>query len=355
MKIRHITYPEREIWNNFVAQSSESPILQSFEWGEFKSKFGWEPVRIAVEDQGRIVAGISILKRKIPYIRHSLFYAPRGPLVDFSDRGLLEFLLEGIEKEAEEHRAISLKMDPVIHEDQEGTLNILRKLGFVKASKQIQPRATILLDLDRELNDILMSFEEKTRYNVRLAQKKGVIIREDPSEKGIRIFHEMYKETANREKFLVHPLKYYQMIREILFERGMGSNFTAYYNEKPIADVIVFCFGSKVWYMYGASSSEYRNVMSNHLLHWQVIRWAKERNVKTYDLWGIPANPKEEHPLWGVYRFKKGFGGKTVKYIGAYDFPHSPLFYNLFEHGVLLFQNIRSLLTKGKIEDSLGE
>ena len=243
MKIRHITYPEREIWNRFIAQTPSSSILQSFEWGELKSKFGWQPIRIAVEDQGKIIAGISILKRQIPYIRHSLFYAPRGPLLNFQDRNLLEHLLEAIEREAEEHRAISLKMDPAINEDQEEILNILRKLGFVKASKQIQPRATILLDLDRELNQILMSFEEKTRYNVRLAQKKGVVVREDPSEKGIRLFYEMYKETAQRDKFLIHPLIYYQKIRELLFERGMGNNFIAYFNNKPIAAVIIFCFG----------------------------------------------------------------------------------------------------------------
>lgn len=355
MKIRHITFPDKERWNNFVAGSPESPVLQTFEWGELKSRFGWQPIRIAVEDGGRLIAGISILKRQIPYIRHSLFYAPRGPVVDFSNRELLECLLEAVEKEAEEHRAISLKIDPDLDESREEAVANLLKLGFIRALKQVQPRATLLLDLDREPNDILMSFEEKTRYNVRLAQKKGVIVKEDPSEKGIGIFYDMYKQTAQRDRFLVHPLRYYQAVRELLFEKGMGSNFIAYYRDKPVASVVIFCVGSKVWYMYGASSSEYRNVMPNHLLHWQVIQWAKERKYKTYDLWGIPVDPREEHPLWGVYRFKKGFAGRSVKYIGAYDFPYSPLFYNLFEYGVLGWKNLRSLLTKGRIEDSLGE
>ena len=188
-----------------------------------------------------------------------------------------------------------------------------------------------------------------------MAERKGVVVKEDLTEKGINIFYELYKITALRDKFLIHPLKYYQSIRELLFEKGMGTNFVAYYENKPIAAVMIFCFGSRIWYMYGASSAEYRNLMPNHLLHWQVINWAKERNYKTYDLWGIPANPVEGHPLWGVYRFKKGFNGKSVKYIGAYDFPYSPLFYHLFEHGVIWWQNLRSLMTKGKIEDSLGE
>jgi lipid II:glycine glycyltransferase (peptidoglycan interpeptide bridge formation enzyme) len=154
---------------------------------------------------------------------------------------------------------------------------------------------------------------------------------------------------------LIHPLSYYQKVRDLLIDKGMGSNFIAYYEGKPIAGVIVFCFGERVWYMYGASSSEYRNVMPNHLLHWSVIKWAKEKKYKHYDLWGIPAKPQEKHPLWGVYRFKKGFNGKEERYIGAQDLPFSPLLFSIFEHGVSFWQNFRSLITKGKIEDSLGE
>jgi lipid II:glycine glycyltransferase (peptidoglycan interpeptide bridge formation enzyme) len=188
-----------------------------------------------------------------------------------------------------------------------------------------------------------------------LAEKKRVEIKEEPTEAGINAFYDLYKITAARDNFIIHPLSYYQAIRQQLFEKGLGSNFLAYYNGKPVGAVIVFCFGSRVWYMYGASSSEARNVMPNHLLHWKIIQWAKEKNYKLYDLWGIPANPKEGHPLWGVYRFKKGFNGRLVKFIGAYDFPYSVLYHTLFEHGVSWMQNLRSLLTKGKIEDSLGE
>jgi len=337
-----------------MASAPNSPILQSYEWGELKSRFGWQPLRLAIEDSGKIVAGVSILKRTLPF-RHSLFYAPRGPVINFKQRELLEFLLGAIEKEADKHHAVSLKVDAEIPEEDKEILDALRRLGFEPALKQIQPRATLLVDLSEDLDKLLMNFEEKTRYNIRLAEKKGVVVREDLSEKGINSFYALYKTTALRDKFLIHPLKYYQLIREILFEKGMGTSFIAYYENKPIAAVLIFCFGSRVWYMYGASASEYRNLMPNHLLHWQVINWAKERNYKTYDLWGIPANPVEGHSLWGVYRFKKGFNGKSVKYIGAYDFPYSPLFYHLLEHGVIWWQNLRSLMTKGKIEDSLGE
>ena len=358
MKIRHLTYADREEWNRFVAASPTCPVLQSFEWGELKSRFGWTPIRLAVEDNGKIIAGVSILKKQLPYLGHSMFYAPRGPVIDFSNRQLVEFFLCGIEELADDEKAISFKIDPEIPDlplAQSSPLTNLDGCGFVKAPKQVQPRATLFLDLTRDLDDILMSFEEKTRYNVRLAQKKGVVVVEDKSQKGMDIFYHMYQQTAKRDHFMIHPLKYYQSIRELLFTKGLGSNFIAYYKNKPIASVIVFCFGTKLWYMYGASVSEFRNVMPNHLLHWQIIQWAKQKNLKTYDFWGIPANPKEGHPLFGVYRFKKGFGGKSVKFIGAYDFPYSPLFYNLFEHGAIWFKNVISLVKKGKISDSLGE
>lgn len=351
MKARIITCAEREKWNEFVAQTTKCPVLQSFEWGELKGRFGWQPIRLAIEEDDKIVAGISILKKEVPYIRHALFYAPRGPVIDFQNKELTHFLLEAVEKEAEKHHAISLKIDPDLPEGDKG----LAALGFEKALKQVQPRATILLDLGPELDAILASFEEKTRYNIRLAEKKKVKIVEEPSEAGINTFCSLYKETALRDKFMIHPPVYYQAIRELLFEKGLGSCFIASHNGRPIAAVIVFCFGTKIWYMYGASASESRNLMPNHLLHWEIIKWAKEKGYKSYDLWGIPAKPAPGHPLWGVYRFKKGFNGKVVKYPGAYDFPYSPLFFHALEHGVVWWQSLRSLLTKGRVEDSLRE
>jgi lipid II:glycine glycyltransferase (peptidoglycan interpeptide bridge formation enzyme) len=355
MESKIITFPERQRWNDFVATSPNSSVLQSYEWGELKSYFGWRPVRITLEEGGRIVAGISILKREIPLIRHCLFYAPRGPIIDFSNKERLDALLEVIEQEADRNHAVSLKIDPEIAADSPAAVANLTALGFEKALKQVQPRATLIIDLERDLETILMGCEEKTRYNIRLAEKKGVSVKEDPSDKGIAVFHELYRATAVRDKFLVHPEVYYQKIREIMFPAGLGTNFIAYYNKRPVAAVIVLAFGRTVWYMYGASSSESRNVMPNHLLHWEVIKWAKERGYKEYDLWGIPARPTDDHPLFGVYRFKKGFNGALVKYIGAYDFPYSPLLYYAWEYGLLWWQNLRSLITKGKIEDSLSE
>jgi len=355
MEARIINEGQRDEWNDFVSASPECPILQSYEWGELKSYSGWKPIRLALFDGDNIVAAASILKRRLPYTSKSIFYLPRGPVLDFKKTDSLDILLEAVQKEAKRENAILIKIDPFVLEDDQKSIENLSSRGFARKKKQIQPRVTFLLDLTKDLPDILASFEEKTRYNVRLSEKKGVEVWDASDEGGVELFSKMYGETAQRDNFLIHPKSYYDHVKELIIDRGMGKIFVANYQGKPIASVIIFTFGHKAWYMYGASISKYRNVMPNHALHWHVIKWAREKGIKTYDLWGIPANPTEKHPLWGVYRFKKGFNGKLVKLIGVYDKPLSPLYYQLFDKGLAFLQSARSLITKGKISDSLGE
>ncbi|MCX5750852.1 MAG: peptidoglycan bridge formation glycyltransferase FemA/FemB family protein [Candidatus Saganbacteria bacterium] len=343
-------------WNDLITGFPNASILESYEWGELKRSSGWEPIRLVVEDAGEIKAAISILKRKTPYFNKSIFYAPRGPgMADFKDETVWEELLKGVKEQAQFHHAMALKIDPFVQEKDVGATIVLKKHGFHFVRSQIQPRATFILDLSKDLDALLASFEEKTRYNIRLAERKGVEVRENPSEEGVKIFYNIYEETAKRDKFTVHPLSYYQRIRELIIEKGMGGIFIAYYQGEPIAGVYIFCFGDTVWYMYGASSAKYRNIMPNHALHWQVIQWAKERGYKKYDLWGIPAHPHEGHPLWGVYRFKKGFNGEEVRLIGMCDLPFNTFWYNLIDKGIASYRAMHSLITKGKISDSLGE
>lgn len=353
MEARILIEKDKILWNDFVSTSSHSSILQSWEWGEIKGGAAWQPIRLALFEGSLIKAGISILKRRLPLGR-SLFYAPRGPIVDFSNENILNALLLQIALQAKKENAIALRIDPEVEEN--GTVEkILKTRGFIKKRKQAQPRATFYVDLALGLDDLLMTFEEKTRYNIRLSEKKGVSVREMNSDEGVDVFYGIYQETARREKFLIHPVSYYRKIKKILIDAGLASIFIAHHEGRAIGGVFIFRFGEKAWYMYGASVNDGRNVMPNHALHWHVIKWAKEKGLKTYDLWGIPSNPDEKHPLWGVYRFKKGFNGKLVKYIGVYDFPFDPILYHIFDKGTAILQDLRSLITKGRIEDSLAE
>lgn len=352
---RLTTAQELSEWNNFLASTKECPILQSVEWGDFKQHFGWTPIRLGAFNGERLVGGISILKRKIPLPGKTLFYAPRGPVLEPFDAETFTGLIQKIRALAKEHNAVALKIDPEIEETDSGKIRLITQNGFHFVPKQIQPRATFFIDLSRDLDDILASFKSKTRYNIRLSQKKRVEIKEMTNADGLNIFYEIYQKTAKRDAFIIHPYKYYKILIDLMAPKSMLHTFIAFYKETPLAGVYIFSFGDKVWYMYGASSDKHRNVMPNYALHWEVIKWAKKQGYKIYDLWGIPAHPNPSHPLYGVYRFKKGFDGELKKFIGMYDLPFQPVWYSLMDKGIKTYTNLRSLLKKGKISDSLGE
>ncbi len=209
--------------------------------------------------------------------------------------------------------------------------------------------------MTQSLDDLLAGFESKTRYNIRLSARKGVKVKEATNSESVKIFYKIYIDTAKRDTFIIHPFDYYMKVIDIMAEKGMVHIFLAYHNDIPIAGVYIFSFGHKIWYMYGASSNKYRNLMPNQALHWEVIKWAKKKGYKIYDLWGIPANPHHNHPLYGVYRFKKGFGGTLKKFVGMHDLIFQPSWYNFMNKGIKTYVSVRSLIKKGKISDSLGE
>lgn len=349
------TEEEFSRWNEFVASTQECPIIQSYEWGEFKRISGWVPIRIAVFENDKIVGGISIQKRRIPHIGKCLFYAPRGPVLNVTKREHFSVLMSKVYEIAQKHNAIVLKIDPEIDEGNEAALDVLHEHNFQFVEKQIQPRATYFLDLTKTLEDILAGFESKTRYNIRLSLRKGVEVHEETSLEGAQKFYDIYETTAKRDAFIIHNFAYYKRVIGLMADKGMVHLFLAYYKDVPVAGVYIFAFGRKVWYMYGASTNEYRNVMPNQALHWHVIQWAKQQGYTTYDLWGVPANPHEGHPLYGVYRFKKGFGGEFRKFIGMHDHVFKPFWYKLMNSGIKTYVSLRSLIKKGKISDSLEE
>lgn len=335
-------------WNE--SASKHSQILQSYEWGELKSNFNWSPIYLQVGDGSLAM----ILKRKLPLFNKCFFYIPRGPLVDFKDGPKVKALMRAIGQEAKKHGAVFLRIDPEIVETDLSAVETLKKEGFKKAKKEIQPRATFILDLTKSLDDIKAGFENKFRYNIHVAEKNNVIVEEEKSEIAIEKFYSIYKETCSRQNFIIHPISYYQNIFSILLQKGMGSVFIAYMNDLPVAGVIVFVFGDRVWYMYGASSQKARSAMPNNLIHWEIIKWAKEKGLKEYDLWGIPTKPKEGHPLWGVYRFKKGFNAELKNFIGAYDLAYNKILYFLFDKIIEIYQNTVRFIKKGTVKDSLS-
>lgn len=324
-------------WNSFVATSSEGHILQSSQWGRLKERFGWQAARIAIEDRGQLLAGAQVLFRPLPLGLQTIAYVPKGPMTDWANEEVTQALLETLHHLCRQRHAIFLKIEPDLAEDPI-VAQKLTELGFRASPQTVQPRCTILLDLTPDLEAILARMKSKTRYNIRLAARKGVMVREGTSE-DLPDFYRLMQITSERDRFGIHSESYYEVVYQLFAPRGLAKLFLATFEDKVLAGLMAFAFGQRAWYMYGASSNEHRNLMPNHLLQWEAIKWAKERGCLTYDMWGVPDEEEEvlereflkrSGGLWGVYRFKRGFGGQVVHYLGAYDYVYSPLLYWLY-------------------------
>jgi peptidoglycan pentaglycine glycine transferase (the first glycine) len=322
-------------WNSFVAESPVGHVLQSSQWGQLKERFGWQVARLAIEDQGQWRAGTQVLFR--PLGPQSIAYVPKGPITDWADTEATQALLEALHQLCRQRRAILLKIEPDLAGD--STLpQRLSELGFRPSPQTIQPQCTILLDLSPEANDILACMKSKTRYNIRLAARKGVVVREGTAD-DLRDFYRLMQITGQRDGFGIHSEAYYQVAHQLFASLGLAKLFLASFEDEVLAGIMAFAFGQGAWYMYGASSDEHRNLMPNYLLQWEAIKWARELGCLTYDLWGIPDEEEEvlekeflkrSDGLWGVYRFKRGFGGQVVRYLGAYDYVYSSSLYWLY-------------------------
>ncbi|MBI4652494.1 peptidoglycan bridge formation glycyltransferase FemA/FemB family protein [Candidatus Desantisbacteria bacterium] len=353
---KFIEIKEKNIWDSFIENTGNPQILQTYAWGEIKRNFSWEPLRFGFYQDDKLKGAVLLLKKIIPFSGgKSIFYAPRGPILDYHDSSILNGLLEGVRQINKYHKAIVLKIDPFISEDDEESKKKFLQCGFIKAEQEIQPRCTFIVDLEMSIDEISKNFEPKTRYNIKLAVEKGVIIKKTDGEEGVSIFYTLLQETAKRDKFVIHSEEYYKTVWNLLKNDKRCEIFLAYVDNKVVAGVFLFIFNNTCWYMYGASNNLYRNYMPNQLLHWEVISWAQSLGIKNYDLWGIPCNLYPEHPLWGVYRFKKGFGGKQVKLIGSYDLPLSGFYYFLWKKGLDIYRKAINLKTRKSLNSALEE
>ncbi len=320
---------DREQWNEAVAHLPCGHVLQSYEWGEFKSRHGWTPFRLLFMAAEEAVGAASVLLRRLPRLPWGVMYVPKGPALDYDDRELLDTALGRLEELAREQRAIFIKIDPDVLADRSHVREALVYRGWRASQEQIQFRNTLLIDLRRSEDDLLMAMKSKTRYNIRLAKRRGVEVSLG-GVKDLPLFYEMYTTTSARDDFVIRPYSYYADVWETFVERDLAQLLLARYEGETLAGLIVFHFGDRAWYMYGASTNKHRNLMPNHLLQWEAMRWAKAEGYRFYDMWGAPEVLDESDPMWGVHRFKAGFGGDFTSHIGAYDFPTSRFLYWLY-------------------------
>ncbi|MBI4787485.1 MAG: peptidoglycan bridge formation glycyltransferase FemA/FemB family protein, partial [Chloroflexi bacterium] len=316
---------DHDQWNHAILRLPAAHILQSWEWGAFKAKYGWTPTRVLFLDQDTPRAAAQILRRPLPHTPFGVLYVPKGPLLDYSNSTLVTETLSALARIAREQRAIFIKIDPDL------PLNTvhcsLLTVHWHLSREQIQFKNTVLLDLTPTEEQLLAAMKPKTRYNIRLAQKRGVRI--IPGTRAdLPLFYEMYAETSARDGFLIRQFPYYHDAWGAFLDAGRAQMLLARIGDETVAGLILFVFGDRAWYFYGASRNTHRDAMPNHLLQWEAIRWAQAHGCTVYDFWGAPDTLDENAPMYGVYRFKEGFGGKFTQHIGAYDFVvNRPLYF----------------------------
>jgi len=311
-------------WNNFLKKFPDAHLLQTGEWGELKSAFGWEPVRIILDDG----TGAQILFRRLP-LGLTLAYLPKPAFSGDSEQFWVE-----VDALCKQRRAVFLKVEFDAWDNETvGTSHIALRTS----DHNIQPPRTITVDLCGTEDDILARMKQKTRYNIRLAAKKGVTVR---AWDDLLAFHQMMLVTGGRDGFGVHSLEYYQRAYQLFHPTGMAELLVAEFEGTPLAALMVFARGKRAWYVYGASNDRERNRMPAYLLQWEAMRWARSKGAIEYDLWGVPdadegtleaGFTERSDGLWGVYRFKRGFGGELKRATQAMDRVYNPWLYRLYE------------------------
>jgi peptidoglycan pentaglycine glycine transferase (the first glycine) len=344
---------ERQAWNEFVAAAPAGDVLQCWEWGELKARTGWEALPVGVRDGGGLAAVALVLKRRLPRTRRCLFYCPRGPVADPARPDALAELVAGIREEARRHGAIAVKADPAV-EAGDGLVAGLQALGFRPPAGGgegfggTQPKSVMKVPLPGDEDALLASFHEKWRYNVRLATRKGVRVECEGGAGAVDRFYDLLLVTAQRDGFRVRARSYFQQMRELLLERGLGQLFMTYAGETAVSGAIAFVLGRQCWYVYGASDNDHRHLMPNHLMQWEMMRWAQGRGCSVYDMRGVSpevdGEPVEGH-LAGLNRFKRGFGASYHEYVGDWDLVLSPAWYGLF---VKALPVVRRAMARGR-------
>lgn len=335
-------------WNELIAGLPGAHLLQTGEWGKVKINNGWSPATWAWRDErGKAVAAALTLQRQLSSSRLlqglSVLYIPKGPLLDWSDTMLRRRVLTDLAMLARRSGAIFVKMDPDVAlgtgvpgepDAQElalgaSVLQVLQTEGWRFSAEQVQFRNTVLIDLTPDQDRLLAQMKQKTRYNIRLAERKGVKVRV-ATQAEIPLLYQMYAETAARDDFVIRERAYYQALWSTMMGAGLAEPLIAEVQGEPVAGVVIFRFARKAWYMQGMSRPAHREKMPNYLLQWEAMRRAKASGCTVYDLWGAPDEFCQEDPLWGVYRFKEGLGGRVVRGLGAWDLPVKPLGYQFY-------------------------
>ncbi|MBI5932889.1 MAG: peptidoglycan bridge formation glycyltransferase FemA/FemB family protein [Chloroflexi bacterium] len=386
-----------QTWNQIIASLPNPHFLQTHEWGQVKARYGWEPYyaiwqaddsfsvtsQFTNSQSTHPLAACLLLKRSIPIrglaARLSVLYAPKGPLFDWTNESLRARVLDDLQAFAKKQGAIFLKMDPDIVlgtgipgadgsvADGEGAAiqSELARRGWGYSSDQIQFRNSVLIDLQPTEEEMLARMKQKTRYNVRLAEKKGVIARVGTTD-DLPMLYKMYAETSVRDGFVVRDEDYYMTVWKLFMSSAerltlnvqrdapLVTPLIAEVDGEPVAGLFLFMFAGRAYYVYGMSREAHREKMPTYLLQWEAMKRAKSAGCTVYDLWGAPETFDESDSMWGVYRFKEGLGGYVVRTLGAWDYAPNKFWYKMYSEILPRVLDVMRARGKSKTKQGLG-
>jgi lipid II:glycine glycyltransferase (peptidoglycan interpeptide bridge formation enzyme) len=329
--LRTVPVEQCESWNRFVTEHVLGHVLQCWEWGELKATTGWQPLRVALWDTQaqRIVAGAQILRRGAPHLPlwcGHLAYIPKGPLLDWSQAELSIIFFKQLDRFLRQQGAVALHVEPGLEADAPQVQYMQKYLPalYARPVSPVQPLRTIMLDLQASEDELRARMKEKWRYNVGLAARRGVQVRVAETLADVQAWYSLLQTTSKRDQFGIHTLDYYVRAWQLLAGQERAVLLLAEYEGQLLAGIFVTLFAHEAIYLYGASSNEHRNRMPNYLLQWEAIRWSRQRGALRYDLWGIPETDDKDEAMAGVYRFKRGWGGRVVSFAGCFERVYHP-------------------------------
>lgn len=317
MVIREVNLSERAAFNTVVNHP-----LQSWEWGEFREKTGVKVIRLGAFEGQQLVKGYQVTIHPVPKSGWTVGYFPKGDVPD-------EMMLMSLKKIGKENNCLCIKLEPNVIANES-----VRKYLLDQGCREGRPlftRYTFRLDLGKSEAELLAGMKPKVRYNIGVAQRYGVEVAEDNSPQAVEEFVRLTGETTKRQGFYAHDAKYQRLMWEGLAPVGLAKMLIAWWQEKVLAAWVVFVFNGVIYYPYGASSSQHREVMASNLMMWEVIRLGKRLGCKTLDMWGaLGPEPNEKDPWYGFHRFKEGYGGQLVEFAGSFDLVLKPGWYRLY-------------------------
>jgi lipid II:glycine glycyltransferase (peptidoglycan interpeptide bridge formation enzyme) len=367
-------------WNELIASLPLAHLLQTWEWSQVKAKYGWQAMPFVWQGvMGKPIAAAMVLKRGIPVSgfakKMCVLYVPKGPLMDWDDATLRVRMLDDLRAFAKRQGAIFIKIDPdvalgtgvpgaqeaVEFSVGQAVRSELEQRGWKFSQDQIQFRNTVLIDLAPPEDKLLRRMKQKTRYNIHLAQKKGVTVRVG-TVADLSLLYSMYAETSVRDGFLIREEGYYQTVWRSFMSlppslsslQPFAEPLIAEVDGEPVGAVSMFYFGGQAIYLFGMSHATHREKMPNYLLQWEAMRRAKALGCRIYNLWGAPDEFNESDGLWGVFRFKEGLGGYVSRTLGAWDFTPNPMLYRMYTEILPRVMDIMRARGKALTKQSIG-